>query len=336
MQLTVELGLYTEGETTGTSDPPLTDLSCNYSEDANQDGVQIDDSVSNVTADEKVGFESKDESSYDETSLSEEIVEVCDAACQTEFTDSDSHSLQSNTPLADSELPPSPESVLDTTPVVIARYSHTKDSTEAFLNATLQGSMLRKPDGASDPSLHKELLSPQVEYIDTVPRLHAKCYSNTLPRNAYLSCPGSIAVGAPAVTLNDQSEKETVQTVKLQPYLSSSRQNSVPHDLESSSLSNHSLSPKSATKTSGGRLMAPESPPIKQESKLKKPTLFKQTSGELTQNGDCKLSTSSPDKKSRTSKLPGLRLSSKPKDGKTGGSTPVTPTKKSESSKKVK
>ena len=61
-----------------------------------QDSIHADDSVSNVTADDRVGYESKGESACDDMSLTDDMIEVCDVACQTEFTDSETQSMRSS------------------------------------------------------------------------------------------------------------------------------------------------------------------------------------------------------------------------------------------------
>lgn len=300
LQLIVDL----EDDLLTLANPPCSDNLMNDTSDAErQDEVQIDDSVSNVsnisniTADDRVGFESKEGSSFDENSLSEEVVEVCDAACQTEFTDSDTVSNQSNSVSNDLTM----ESVtVRMATNSVDRNLHKRESVEAFLNATLQGALLRKPDGASDPSLHKELLSPTVDCKQSDP-LPVQM-SSTLPRNTQRTA----SPKAP----ND------VQTIKLQPYLFSPKH-----------LANQATA---ATPPIVNDVAQPTSVSEPAVSKLKK--LFRQHSSDSFENNGAGKNSS---KKSKGSKLPGLRFSSKPRDSKPITNTPPTPSKKSEPVKKV-
>lgn len=278
-----------------------------------------------MTSDDRVGFESKDGSSI-EDSLGDEIVEVCDAACQTEFTDSDTHSVQSTDPLQPTKnIKDVADSVRQTLPATsnsISRSLNKKEATEAFLNASLQATMLRRPDGASDPNLHKEISSPALDtkIIDTASKIH----SNTLPRNTHLAPP----------TTQTQAMSEIVepklQPIKLQPYLSA---NKTPTRQMLSTIPKHtsSLPQKSPPKQINSSSKSASKP----ESKLKKPSLIKQLSSD-SQESPSKTA-ASPAKKSKGSKLPGLRFSSKSKDPKPApSSVPTTPTyKSSDSNKKV-
>ena len=345
LQLTVNL-LPDASDTTLNSDliadPPCSDNLMNDASDQDKhDDVHIDDSVSNisnVTADDRVGFESKEGSSIDD-SLGDELVEVCDAACQTEFTDSDAQSIQSGSP-QDQPIKSSQDSIdiIDSLPLpdVCNRSLNKREATEAFLNATLQATMLRKPDGASDPNLHKESLSHiDIRQPDTATT--QKVHSNTLPHSTHLKSPKPLSLPAevkissidkPAI-MDTVVDEPQLQTIKLQPYLSShkpmtSRQpvSTLPKPTSSitqpqkSPLKQHSLPKPSSGKT---------------ESRLKKPALVKQHSSD---SPDSPKSTSSPAKKSKGSKLPSLKFSGKSKESKSN--VPTTPTSKSsDSSKKV-
>lgn len=292
----------------------LPDLPCSESLMADtsdhQDEVLIDDSISNVTVDDRVGFESKEGSSYDDNSLAEEVVEVCDAACQTEFTDSDTHSIQSVKAQSDSNQ--SDIIIARTTTNSIGRALNKRESTEAFLDATLHGTLLRRPDGASDPSLHKELLTPSSEHSPLDPMLTS--LSNTLPHNTHLNrTPNQTA--------------EVPPTIKLQPYLSTPK--------IASRSPQHAASTLPKAKTQSQPVVAvPEETISKPVSKIKKLALFRQPSND-SQDGSHNVSKNSTlGKKSKGSKLPSLRLSAKTKDSKASLSLPSTP-KKSETSKKV-
>ena len=308
IQDNLELAIDLDEELLDLPNLPCTENLMNDTSDVeHQDDVQIDDSVSNVsnvTADDRVGFESKEGSSFDENSLTEEVVEVCDAACQTEFTDSDSLSVKSNSLKSDSKV--------ENLTVRVAtscgtRALHKRESTEAFLNATLQGTLLRKPDGASDPSLHKELLSSVVDCKQPDPLNET---SSTLPRNTHLKTSTS-ALRPPT----------DLQTIKLQPYLSLPKQ----------STSQPSDSPPSSEQSPAqedAKIIPPEPQANKPESRLKKLGLFRQHSNDNQDNQNSgKAAASNQGKKSKGSRLPGLRLPSKTKDS--------TPAKKTEPSKKV-
>lgn len=301
LQLTVKL----DDELLDLPNLPCSGNLMNDTSDAeHQDAIQIDDSVSNVTADDRVGFESKEGSSFDENSLTEEVVEVCDAACQTEFTDSDTLSVQSNGIHVDSNVD---KGTLHMTTNSVNRNLHRQQATEAFLNATLQGTLLRKPDGASDPSLHKELLSPTGDRKHVDPMVQS---SNTLPRDAYRKAPTN-------------TPSHDVLTIKLQPYLSTPS-----HSSNSTTTTAIPTTSKQAQPT----LASPERATSKSESKLKKLNPFRLQSNDGPET--IKAANTSSGKKSKGSKLPGLRLSSKPKDTKPSTSGSATP-KKSEPAKKV-
>ncbi|XP_067943120.1 uncharacterized protein [Watersipora subatra] len=271
-----------------------------------QDEVHVDDSISNVTSDEKVGFESKEGSSFDENSLTEEVVEVCDAACQTEFTDSDSVSIQSN------GLKEFSAEGVTVRAALSAASRNKRESTEAFLNATIQGAMLRKPDGASDPSIHKELISP-TERKNSDTQLQPT--SSTLPRNVFLKSPKPTT---------DVPTTDT-QTIKLQPYLSLPK----PHSSNDPSSVSPNASPKAGAKVAAGVNRKPE-------SKMKKLGLFKQNSHESKDSNSSDRQPASSATKKKGSMLPGLRFSSKSKEGKLSSGSTSSATKKSDSSKKDK
>lgn len=336
LQLTVNL--IPEAEFSVTSDliadPPCSDNLMNDASDQDrQDDVHIDDSVSNisnVTADDRVGFESKEGSSIDD-SLGEEMVEVCDAACQTEFTDSDAQSIQSGSP-QDQPIKSSHDNLdfVDTLPELNSGSLNKRDATEAFLQAT----MLRKPDGASDPNLHKENSSPGDQRL-TDSNTSKKIHSNTLPHSTHLKSPKPVSTATDVETniakpSTTDTDKQELQTIKLQPYLSSHKPLTSRHTvstLPKPTTTSHSQSQKSPAKQNS----LPKPSSAKTDSKLRIPALVQQHSSD---SPDSPKSTSSPAKKSKGSKLPSLKFSGKSKESKSN--LPTTPTtKSSDSSKKV-
>jgi len=152
-------------------------------------------------------------SSFDETSLGDETIEVCDAACQTEFTDSETQSNHNDLTTSGDIVKSQDSMDSDMRSNTLSR-SVQNQSVDRVGSSTIGNNLLRRPDGASDPNLHKELISPTEI---TKPRLTSS-RSSTLPRKTQLQ---SVAV---CETINERLNNNNIlgTPVKLQPYLTCS------------------------------------------------------------------------------------------------------------------